>query len=328
MSLETDEPPDLDTIRQAHARIGQLIHRTPVMCCRTLDERTGARLYFKCESLQKAGAFKIRGAANAVQCLSDEMAARGVVTHSSGNHAQALALAGRWRGIVVHVVMPETAPAVKQAAVRGYGAKVTLCAPTLQAREETTEEIIRATGATLIHPYNDHRIIAGQGTCALELLEQAPALDLVIAPVGGGGLLSGTAIVAKTLAPGIKVIGAEPARASDAHESLKAGRIIPVQNPDTIADGLRTSLGTRTFPIIRRLVDAIALVEEDEIVTAMRWVYERMKLVIEPSAAVPLAAILAGRLDVKGRRVGVIFSGGNVDVANLPFAGKDQHPPT
>jgi threonine dehydratase len=290
------------------------------MTCQAIDAMVGARLFFKCENLQKVGAFKIRGATNAVLSLADAEAARGVVTHSSGNHAQALALAGRWRAIPVYIVMPKSAPVVKQAAVRSYGASITLCEPTLEAREAVTGQVIRETGAVLIHPYNDERIIAGQGTAALELLEDAPNLDLVVAPVGGGGLVSGTAIGAKALHPRIRVIGAEPANADDAYRSLLEGRIVPAGSPQTIADGLRTSLGDRTFPILRELVDQIVLASEVQIIDAMRILFERAKLVVEPSAAVPLAALLSGRLDVRGTRVGVILSGGNVDLDNFPFA--------
>lgn len=311
--------PSLNDIRGAAARIQPFIHRTPVLTCHTLDERSGARLFFKCENFQKAGAFKIRGAANAVFSLIAEEAARGVATHSSGNHAAALALAARWRGICAHVVMPENAPAVKQAAVREYGAEITFCAPTLQAREETLAAVLARTGATFIPPYNDHRVICGQGTVALELLEEVGELDRVITPVGGGGLLSGTAIAVAALAPECRVLGAEPAAADDARRSLQAGRIVSAGNPVTVADGLRTSLGTLTFPVIQRLVSEIITAGEAEIIAAMRLIWERMKIVVEPSAAVPLAAILAKPELFSGKRVGVILSGGNVDLDRLPW---------
>lgn len=310
--------PTLAAIRAAHNRIRPFIHRTPVFTCSAIDAMAGCRVFFKCENFQKVGAFKVRGATNAVLSLSDSDAARGVATHSSGNHAAALALAARQRGIPAHVVMPKTAPAVKVAAVRGYGAIITFCEPEQAAREAAVADVIRSTGATLIHPYNDDRIIAGQGTAAIELLEDARDLDAVLAPVGGGGLLSGTAIAVRSLRPQTRVIGCEPALADDATQSLREGRIIPARPPVTIADGLRTSLGDKTFPIIRELVETIALAEEDEIRHALRLVMERMKIVVEPSAVVPLAALLNRPLGLAGKRVGIILSGGNVDVSNLP----------
>jgi len=274
----------------------------------------GAELFFKCENFQKAGAFKIRGATNAVFSLSDEEAARGVATHSSGNHAAAVALAARWRGIRAYVVMPENAPEIKQAAVAGYGAEITFCRPTLRAREEGLAEVVERTGATFVHPYNDYRVIAGQGTAAVELCEEIPDLDVVMAPVGGGGLLSGTAIALAAMSPKTQVIAAEPERADDAYRSLQAGRIIPPEHPDTIADGLRTALGDLTFPIIQRYIKEIVTVGEEEIIAAMRHIWERMKIVVEPSSAVPLAALLSERMDVSGKRIGVILSGGNVEI--------------
>lgn len=312
--------PDLAAIRAAHDRIRPFIRRTPVLTCQTLDRLAGATLFFKCENFQRTGAFKFRGACNAVFSLEPADAERGVVTHSSGNHAAALALAGRLRGIRVRIVMPENSPAVKQDAVRGYGGDITLCRPTLEARESTTAAIIDQTGATLIHPYNDYRIIAGQATAALELLEDVPELDALLAPVGGGGLLSGTLLAAKALCPGLAVYAGEPALADDAYRSWQAGTIQPAVRTDTIADGLRTSLGYKTFPILRELVAGILLATEAQIVAAMRLVFERMKLVIEPSAAVPLAALLAAQAPFQGKKVGIIFSGGNVDVAHLPFS--------
>jgi len=281
--------PNLRDIKVAHERISGYINRTPILTCASLDRMVGAKLFFKCENFQKVGAFKFRGACNAVFLLSDEEASRGVVTHSSGNFAAALALAASKRGITARIVMPSNAPVVKVAAVKGYGGIITFCEPTHESRETTAEKVIKETGATFIHPYNDHRIIAGQGTAALELMEEIPDLDFILAPVGGGGLLSGTAIAAKGLNPTIKVIGCEPKNADDAYRSMKAGRIIPSENPNTIADGLRTSLGDKTFPIIRDLVNEILLATEEEIITAMRHIFERMKIVAEPSASVPLA---------------------------------------
>lgn len=309
---------DLDAVRAAQARIQPFIHRTPVLTCASLDNLTGCRIFFKCENFQKAGAFKSRGATNAVFSLSDAAAARGVVTHSSGNHAAALALAARRRGIPAYIVMPRTASAVKKAAVEGYGGRITPCEPTQAAREATAAEVMASTGASLVHPYDDERVIAGQGTAALELLEDVPELDAVLAPVGGGGLLSGTLIAVKALRPAVRVIGCEPALADDAAQSLREGRLVPARPPATVADGLLTSLGQLTFPIIRDLVETIALAEEAEIVRALRTVLERMKIVIEPSAAVPLAVLMNRSLGLTGCRVGVIVSGGNVDVTRLP----------
>ncbi len=306
-------------IEAAATRIEPFAQRTPVLTCTTLDRLGGAELFFKCENFQKGGAFKIRGAANAVFSLSDEEAAAGVATHSSGNFGQALALAARWRDIPAYVVMPDNAPAVKREAVAGYGAEVIPCRPTLAAREQGLAEVVARTGATFLHPFNDYRVIAGQGTAARELCEEVPDLEVVMAPVGGGGLLSGTALAVDAWQPGAAVIGAEPAGADDAHRSLRAGRIIPQEQPRTIADGLLTSLGDKTFPIIQRLVQDILLAGEDEIVAAMRLLFERAKIVVEPSAAVPLAALLAVRERFAGRRVGIILSGGNVDLDHLPW---------
>ncbi len=311
--------PTLADIRAAQARIAGFAHRTPVMTCATIDALVDAQVYFKCENLQKVGAFKYRGATNAVQSLDDATAARGVTTHSSGNHAQALALAARVRGIPAYVVMPRTAPAVKRDAVAGYGAEIIPCEPTLQAREDTLDQVVARTGAHVVHPYNDARVIAGQGTAALELLEQAPGLDVVMTPVGGGGLLSGTAIAVTESAPGVRVLAAEPAGADDAARSLAAGKIIASVNPQTICDGLLTSLGTLTYPIIRDRVERIVTVGDTAVIGAMRLIWERMKLVIEPSGAVGLAALLEKRGEVGGRRIGVVISGGNVDLANLPW---------
>jgi threonine dehydratase len=316
--------PDLSAIKAAARRIAPHANRTPVMTCSALDRMTGARLFFKCENFQKVGAFKFRGACNTVLSLGEEEARRGVATHSSGNHAAALSLAARLRGIPAYIVMPTSAPEIKRAAVRGYGGKITPCEPTLAAREATAEKVLRETGAAFVHPYNDHRIIAGQGTAALELLEDEPDLDLILAPVGGGGLLSGTALAAAGLSPRTRVVAAEPEGADDAYRSLQEGRIIPSVNPRTIADGLLTSLGDLTFPIIREHVEAIVTVGDAEIVHAMRQVWERMKIVIEPSSAVPVAALLAGKVRAAGRRAGVILSGGNVQLEALPFADDGQ----
>ena len=321
-----DAEPTVADVRSAAERIGPYAHRTPVLTCATLDAMTGARLFFKCENLQKVGAFKFRGACNAVFSLSEEEARRGVATHSSGNHAAALSLAARLRGIPAHVVMPSTSRAIKQAAVSGYGGRIVLCEPTLASREATLETVVAETGATVIHPYNDPRVIAGQGTAALELLEDVPDLDVVMVPVGGGGLLSGTAIAVAGFSPRTRVVAAEPAGADDAFRSMKEGRIVPSVNPQTIADGLLTSLGPLTFAIIRERVEQIVTVSEAAIVTAMRHVWERMKVIIEPSSAVPLAALLEQKLAVPGLRVGVILSGGNVDLGRLPWNETSARP--
>ena len=311
-----DERPTLETIRQTHQHIQGYIHRTPVLTCTTIDQRVGARLFFKCENFQKTGSFKFRGASHAVSLLDEDQAARGVLTHSSGNYAAALALAAHDRGIPAYIVMPSNAPAVKKEAVTNYGGKITFCEPTMSAREAMAAEIQQRTGANLIHTFNDYRNISGYGTAALELLEEVPDLDLIMTPTGGGGLLSGTLIAAKGLKPDVQVIGAEPTGADDAYRSWKAGKLIPLERADTIADGLRTSLGERTFPIIKDLVDSIALTSEEAIREAMQLNFERMKIVVEPSAAVPLAVLLEQAVDVAGRRVGIILSGGNVDLMN------------
>jgi len=312
-------PPTLTDIRQAAERIRPYAHHTPVLTCASLDEQVGAQVFMKCENLQKVGAFKFRGACNAVFSLTDEEAVRGVATHSSGNHAQALTLASKLRGIPAYIVMPENATAVKKAAVAGYGGQITFCEPTLEARETTTEQIVKETGATVVHPYNDHRIIAGQGTAVLELLEEIPDLDVVITPVGGGGLLSGTSIATKGISADIRVMAAEPEMADDACRSLQTGHIIPSENPKTIADGLLTSLGDKTFPIIQKHVEQIITVSEAGIVAAMKFIWERAKIIIEPSAAVPVALLWERKIDLSGLRVGVILSGGNVDLERLPW---------
>jgi threonine dehydratase len=311
--------PTLADIERAAERIRPYAHRTPVLTCASLNERTGAELFFKCENFQKVGAFKFRGATNAVFSLSGEEVVSGVATHSSGNHAQALALAARLRGVPAHIVMPENSPRVKVEAVRGYAGRILFCRPTQAEREKALREVVRDTGATFIHPYDDPRVIAGQATAARELLADIGGLDLLLAPVGGGGLASGTALAARYLSPATRVVAAEPAGADDARRSLQAGRIIPSLDPRTVADGLRTSLGELTFPILRALLAEVVTVSEEAIIAAMRLVWERMKILIEPSAAVPVAALLEGALPVRGLRVGVILSGGNLDLDALPW---------
>jgi threonine dehydratase len=306
-------------IREAHARIRDKIHRTPVMTSEVLDGMAGNKLYFKCENLQKAGAFKARGATNAVFLLSNAEAAKGVVTHSSGNHAAALARAARLRGIPAFIVMPNNSPQAKQAAVRRYGGEVVLCEPTLAARESTARQVMERTGAAFIHPYDDLRVMAGQGTTAIELLEDVPDLDVILCPVGGGGQLSGIAVAAKDIKPSVRVIGVEPAGADDAARSLKAGQIIPMLEPRTIADGLKTSLGERPFAEITRLVDDIVTVQEESIVQAMRQIWEVMKLIVEASGAVSYAAIVEGKIGASGAKIGIILSGGNLDLNRLPW---------
>ena len=315
----TQTLPDFKAVQNAQRRIAPHVQQTPVFTCSYLDELSGARLFFKCENLQKVGAFKARGACNAVFALDDDAAGRGVLTHSSGNHGQALCYAAARRGIPATVVMPKNAPAPKKAAVLGYGGKVVECEPTSTAREATARQIQEESGATFIHPYNDPDVIAGQGTCAMELLDQADNLDVLIAPVGGGGLISGTCIATRALAPNALIYAAEPSGADDACRSLEAGRIIPQDNPQTIADGLRTGLGDITWHFVSRDLEAIVLAGEKEIISAMGLIWERMKLVVEPSAAVPLAAILSNPGSFHGRRVGLILSGGNVDLTALPF---------
>lgn len=314
--------PAFAEVQQAAVRIAPWAHRTPVFTSRLVDERTGARIFFKCENLQRVGAFKFRGASNAVFSLDEAQAACGVATHSSGNHAAALALAARLRGIPAYVVMPSNAPAAKVAAVRAYGAQITFCEPTLEARERTLDAVLAEHGAEPVHPYNDERVIAGQGTAALELIDEVGELDLIMAPVGGGGLLSGTAITAHALLPETRVIAAEPVGASDAWQSLRAGRIIPSVSPKTIADGLLTSLGDRTWPIIHTLVHDIVLADDAAIIDAMRFMWERMKIIVEPSAVVTVAAIFSGAVDVHDLRVGIILSGGNLDLDRLPWQSR------
>ena len=311
--------PTIDDIHQAATRIKPFAHRTPVLTCRSLDQRVGGELFFKCENLQKVGAFKFRGACNTVFSLSDEEAQRGVATHSSGNHGAAVALAAQLRGIPARVVVPDNAPKVKSEAIAGYRADIVWCEPTQQSRESTLAEVVRETGARFIPPCNDPLVIAGQGTAALELLEDAPALDLILAPIGGGGLISGIALATAAQSPSTQVIAVEPAGADDAFRSLQTGEIQPSINPQTIADGLRTSLGELTFAVIQQHVAQIVTVSEDAIASAMRQVWERMKLIIEPSSAVPVAALLERQIDVTGKRVGVVITGGNVDLGHLPW---------
>ncbi len=311
--------PTLSDIRKAAERIRPYAHRTPVLTNESLNQRVGAQVFLKCENLQKVGAFKFRGACNAVFSLTDEEAKHGVCTHSSGNHAAALALAAKMRGILAYIVMPNNAPDVKKAAVAAYGGTITFCEPTLDARESTLLKIQHETGAMVVHPYNDERIITGQGTAALELLEDYPDLDVIIAPVGGGGLLSGTSIAATEIKKGIRVIAGEPEMADDAFRSIQAGEIIPSKNPKTIADGLLTSLGTLTFPIIQQRVEQIVTVSEASIIESMKFVWERAKIIIEPSSAVAIGVLWEKKIDLSGLKVGVIISGGNVDLAKLPW---------
>lgn len=320
---KTEYASNLSAIRAAQRRIEPFIHRTPVLTSAAMDAVSGRSLWFKCELFQKTGSFKFRGATNAVRMLEEQAAAKGVVTHSSGNHAQALALAARARGIPAFVVMPSNSAEIKKAAVRGYGATVIECEPTLEARESTAARVIAETGGAMIPPFNHPNVIAGQGTIALELLDECPQLDAIIVPLGGGGLISGIAIAAKTLKPSIKIIGAEPELAGDAAASKREGSIQPAMRPVTIADGLRTSLGPLTFPVVRDLVDEIVLVPEADIVASMRFAWERMKVTIEPSAAVGVAvasgAWMHARQNDDLKHVGVILCGGNVDLAALPW---------
>lgn len=303
-----------DIIQQAHGRITHKIHRTPVLTSSQLNTITDAKLFFKCENFQKVGAFKYRGATNALLSLPKEILEKGVATHSSGNHAQALALAAKELGIPAYIVMPNNSPKVKIDAVEGYGARITFCEPNLNARESTLNKIVTETGAEFIHPYNREEIIAGQGTVALELLQDYPDLDIIIAPVGGGGLLSGTAIYSKGFNPKISVYAAEPNGADDAYRSLRSGSIQPSVNPNTICDGLLTSLGQLNYSYIKQYVDDILLVSDEQIIVAMKLIYERMKIIVEPSSATVLAAVIANKKLFEGKKVGLILSGGNVDM--------------
>jgi threonine dehydratase len=310
---------DLNSILAAHERIQPHIHRTLVLTSERLNEASHASLFFKCENFQKIGAFKARGATNAVFALDEATARHGVATHSSGNHGAAVARAAKLRGIPAHVVMPSNSAKVKVRAVESYGAHIVFCEPTENAREATCAEVIRKTGATLIHSFENQHVMAGQGTAAVELLEDVPEIDLVMCPVGGGGLLAGTAVAAKSMRPEIKVIAVEPANADDAAQSFRAGRRLVTEKKFTIADGLRTNIGEPNFAIVQRYVDGIVTVSEEAIVSAMRTIWETMKIVVEPSAAVPYAAILERVIDVNGRRVGIILTGGNVDLDALPW---------
>jgi threonine dehydratase len=307
-------------IAAARERIVNRVSTTPVLTSATLDAQSGASLFFKCENLQKVGAFKARGATNAVFALPAAVARRGVVTHSSGNHAAALSRAARLRGIPAYVVMPDNSAQAKRAAVVRYGGRITWCAPTLAAREGAARALAASTGAVMVHPYDNLLVMAGQGTAAAELVEQVADLDVILCPVGGGGLLSGTAVAAKSLKPAIRVIGVEPAGADDAARSFRAGSIVPSVNPQTIADGLRSSLGVRPFAEIRRWVDDIITVPEEAIVRAMRELWEVLKTVVEPSGAVPYAALLEPHPQLRGKRVGIVLSGGNLDLDRLPWS--------
>ena len=322
-------PPSWEAILAAHRRIAPRIHRTPVLRSTSLNAMTGAQLFFKCENLQKTGSFKIRGASNAILSLTEQEAARGIVTQSSGNHGAAVACAAAWRGIPAWIVMPRNAPAVKAKAIEGYGGKVVFCEPTVTARKATCDRVEAETGAHLVHPYDDDRIIAGQATAAKELLEEVGDLDAVFAPVSGGGLLSGTCLGAKGIRADVRIFGCEPERADDAYRSLTTGTLQSQDSSDTIADGLRASLAPRTFAILRRHVERILLVSEEEIISAARLVWERMKIIIEPSSAVAIAPLLRPgvvaslnlpkRADAAVPKLGVIFSGGNVDLSSLPW---------
>jgi threonine dehydratase len=311
--------PTLSDIRAAHERIQPFIHRTPVLTSSAINEIAGCEIFFKCENFQKVGAFKARGAANAVLKLSPEQKSKGVATHSSGNHAAALARAASVAGIPSYIVMPSNAPEIKKKAVRGYGGEIVECEPTLQARETTLQEVVARTGATFIPPFDFWDVVEGQATCALELLEAQPDLDVVMAPVGGGGLLAGTALAVHYLNPKIEVIAGEPTGADDAFRSFQAGEILTNEKTQTIADGLLTTVGRLPFAVIQEHVEEILLATDPQIIEAMRLVFERMKLVVEPSGAVPLAALLANIERFAGKRIGIIISGGNVDLGKLPF---------
>ncbi len=305
------------SIEEAHDRIRTYIHNTPVLTSQSLNDIAGCEIFFKCENFQKVGAFKARGAINAVLLLTEQDRAKGIATHSSGNHAQAIARAGKIVGINAYIVMPRTAPTIKKQGVLGYGGEVFECEPTLAARESTLAEVIKNTGAVEIHPFNNYKVIEGQATAAKELLEEIGSLDFVIAPVGGGGLLSGTALAAKFFSPSTVVIAGEPALADDAFRSLQSGSIQPASPPTSIADGLLTSLGDKTFPIIRDNVKEVITVTDEEIITAMKLIWERLKIIIEPSCAVPFAALLKDKDQFKNKKVGIILTGGNVDLNKI-----------
>jgi threonine dehydratase len=317
-AIETDLPTYADVIA-AHDRIAPYIHRTPVLTSSYFNEVTGADLFFKCENFQKAGAFKVRGASNAVFGLSEADAEKGVATHSSGNHALSLSYAAGRRGIPCHVVMPSTAPEAKKAAVRGFGGIITECEPSTTSREAVFAEVHARTGANFVHPYNDPRVIAGQGTCSREFVEQVEGLDAVIAPIGGGGMISGCCLTLSNIAPGIEIYAAEPEQADDAYRSFKAGHIIADDAPVTIADGLKVPLKENTWHFVSNHVTDVLTASEQEIIDAMKLTWERMKIVMEPSCAVPLATILKNPEIFRGKRVGVVVTGGNVDLAKLPW---------
>ena len=310
--------PTFKNVQKAYLKIREKVHRTPVMSSKKVNQRVGGELFFKCENFQKVGAFKFRGATHAVGELSDEEAADGVATHSSGNHAQAVALAAKQRGIPAHIVMPENAPTVKVNAVRDYGANITFSESTQEGREAALEKVVAETGATFIHPYDNPDIIMGQGSAAIELFEDQPDLDILLAPIGGGGLMSGSAIAASGISPNTTIIGTEPEVANDAYLSFKTGKRHPVQSTETVADGLRTSLSELTFSCIQKHVHEIVTVTEDEIIEAMRFIWERMKIIIEPSCAVPAAAVFNGKVDVSDKKAGIIITGGNIDLDHLP----------
>jgi threonine dehydratase len=311
--------PQFSDVLEASVRIKEYIHRTPVLTSTAINEIAGAELFFKCENMQKVGAFKFRGATNAVLSLTAEELSKGVCTHSSGNHAQALALAARMNGVPAYIVMPSNSPQVKKDAVAGYGANIIFCEPTLSARESTLADVVAKTGSVFIHPYNNFSVIAGQGTSALELMGEVKDLDYVITPVGGGGLLSGTLLSVGALSEHTKVIAGEPEGADDAYRSILKGEIVPSDNPKTICDGLLTSLGGMTFSIISRNIHKIITVDDATTISAMRLIWERMKIIVEPSSAVTLAVVLSEKIDLKGKRIGLILSGGNVDLAKLPW---------
>ncbi len=326
MATNNQQCPNPESIKTTWQRLSNIVKQTPVLTSQTLDEITKAKLFFKCENFQKAGAFKFRGASSALLHITDEQASRGVCTHSSGNHAQALALAAKIRGLKAFIVMPENAPQVKVNAVKDYGGQITFCMPTLEARETTLEEIRKATGALFVHPYNNYDIIRGQAGCFYEMLKQMDEEpDYIIAPLGGGGLLSGTILSAKYFTKKTRVIGAEPLMANDAWKSFREKRFIPSESPQTIADGLKTSLGTKTYPIIMDHVEDIITATEQGIINAMFLVWERMKLVIEPSAAVPLAALMENPDMFRNKKTGIIFSGGNTDLRRLPWIENKNH---
>lgn len=314
-----EKVPTFTDIQAAHKRIKSFIHKTPVLSAKSINAILDIDLFFKCENFQKVGAFKFRGATNAVRQLSKQEAEKGVTTHSSGNHAAALSLAAKQLGVPAYIVMPKNAPEIKKKAVEGYGAIITFCEPTLQAREETLSKVQNETGATFIHPYNNFNVICGQGTAAVEFLQEVPDLDVIIAPIGGGGLMSGTVLSAKAINAELKVYGAEPLNADDAFRSFNQGVLIPAGLPNTIADGLLTSLSPLTFQIIRENLDGIYTAQEETIVKAMRMIWERMKIIVEPSAAVPLATVIENKYRLKGKKVGLIVSGGNADLNHLPF---------